>query len=640
MDEQLQRALSYLAAHQQKSGGYKSYSSAQKVPFEIVHTYQTVFVPALILAALHPYKLQPARDIKKRLADFLLTQKSRHWSFNYWYRESREAHQMPYPDDLDDTFCALSALWLYDAHLIDESALAHIVKLLIATETAPGGPYKTWLADKEAPAVWQDADLAVNANIAHFLRIALEPLPKLTALTEAAIADHGFASPYYPDEYPIIYFVSRAYRGSRQKELATYILSQTKPDGSWGSPLKTALAVSSLHQLGHSTPKTAKKYLLAQQLPDGSWPAEAFCIDPSRAGQKFYHGSATLTTALVLEALDTPTTLKRSTPKVAASQHPLLRGVERKTVAMLARLPMQDRRKTAAVLHTIAFGKNGKEIILLPEHFYNSLSQKRPLAEDVLTNLATASFCGWAAYTLYDDFIDDEGDARSLMPATILMRQSLQAFLRLVPNDAVWQRFVSQTFDTMDAANAWELAYCRCTVEGGMIVLDELPSYGRRSRLAERSWGHALVPMGILAATGISPNEPKARLLHKALHHYLIARQLNDDAHDWQDDLRAGRITYVVAELLQAHSVHAGSHQLDLVIAEMEPQFWRVTLPAICRSITYHTKKSRQLLKQSQLVVADNVITSLLDGLDDAVHTAQTHVTQAENFLQAYRQSE
>jgi len=97
-----------------------------------------------VLSCLSALEETPkVKTIKQKAAKFLLSQKSKHWSFNYWVRNSQEAKKLPYPDDLDDTFCALSALFQYDPNLINGSAMAKIITLLTAMEKKEGGPYRT-----------------------------------------------------------------------------------------------------------------------------------------------------------------------------------------------------------------------------------------------------------------------------------------------------------------------------------------------------------------------------------------------------------------------------------------------------------------------------------------------------------------
>src|SRR5262249_49160595 len=128
-------------------------------------TYRTTFFTSNILAALAVTHDPALFEVKQKSVGFLLNQKSPQWSFNYWDRQSPEFRELPYPDDLDDPFCALAALTATDPQLITGQALAHAVNLLTATEVKPGGPYRTWLVTAAAEAVWQDVDLAVNANV-------------------------------------------------------------------------------------------------------------------------------------------------------------------------------------------------------------------------------------------------------------------------------------------------------------------------------------------------------------------------------------------------------------------------------------------------------------------------------------------
>src|SRR6185369_1108944 len=179
-------------------GNFYSFSSPTISPFQTALTYQTTFTPALMLSALSAVDGASAQNVRHKLAEWLLAQRSPVWSFNYWAVGAPERRRLPYPDDLDDTFCVLIALHQHDPSIIDQACLANAVKLLIATESQVGGPYRTWLVAKNAPQVWRDVDLAVNANVAGFLRLVAEPLPSITKLMEAAIITDSFESPYYP----------------------------------------------------------------------------------------------------------------------------------------------------------------------------------------------------------------------------------------------------------------------------------------------------------------------------------------------------------------------------------------------------------------------------------------------------------
>lgn len=638
MTDWQKRGLAFLAEQQQPSGCFASFSSAQITPFVAQKTYYTTFAPALILSALQTVESSIADDIRNRLATFLLAQKSQHWSFNYWVRGSEEAAQLPYPDDLDDTFCALAALWQHDSQIVSGTGLAHAVKLLLATESQLGGPYRTWLVSKDSDKIWLDVDLAVNANIAYFLGLAADPLPNLTAYMERAIVRRRFASPYYPTPYPLVYYIARAYTGAQKPLLATFLLQLREADGNWGTPLQTALAVSSLLRLDVPKKELAKAitYLKRAQQTDGSWPAEAFCLDPAQVGVSYYNGAAALTTSFALEALSLYAAAGKTTEvqPQAIANHPVA------DMAMQAFADMDvvvSKSGQQAIRQTLQ-STNAHEIIMLPELFYASLKQQPAIAEQTLRNLALANLYGWVAYTIYDDFLDDEGQPATLPVANIAMRLSLQSFASALPNSQDFSDHVQAIFNAMDTANAWEVARCRFAIQGQNIAIGELPNYGKLNKLAERSLGHTLTPLGVLAAVGVSPTSKPARNLQKALQHYIIAKQLNDDAHDWREDLAAGRITYVVAQMLRRLKITPGNHQLDKLTVQLEQEFWHRTLPSICDIIAKHVQLSRQALAASDLLHEKNILAKLLNDIDATVAKTRTTVANAEEFLQTYAQ--
>lgn len=633
----MQKGIAFIASMQRQDGGFESFSSPTKSPFKPTITYQATFGPALILSSLSAIDDAEAQKVRNLLASWLLGQRSPHWSFNYWAKAAAQRKTLPYPDDLDDTFCALIALYRHDPLITDAACLGSVVKLLIATETQVGGPYRTWLANDEAPAAWRDVDLAVNSNIACFLGLVAEPLPNLTAMMETVIKTRSFTSPYYPSAYPLIYYLSRAYDGPLKDELAGYLKSKQR-QGWWGSPLKTALALLSLNHLGAPTNQSrAINNLLDSQRTDGSWPAEAFCLDPAVKDRPYYGGSPSLTTALVLEALATqrritevPTaTSDRPDEKLADSVYREASERQGRGTALT--------RQSQAVLSRMKRGDKDHEIVLLPYVFNDSLI--RPLLagrRELFKNLSLATLYGWTAYTIYDDFLDSEGDPQFLSVANSSLRDSLKHFYQALPGNKVFQALVDSTFDTIDSANAWELEHCRMAVTGQAITIGKLPHYTKTLDLANRSLGHILAPIGVLAAQGITPDDPRARQITLALRHYIAARQINDDLHDWQQDLRGGIITCVIARLLQESAVPAGTHTFARLIPKLQQRFWHHTLPATCTIITRHTALARRAARASRLLIRPNMITHLTKTIDLSVQKTLAEQSKAEAFLTAY----
>jgi hypothetical protein len=637
------RALQFIASQQQADGSFVSFSSPNRAPFAKKHAYTTIFTAAIMLTSLAGLEEEAAVKVRNHLAEWLLQQKSPNWSFNYWAVGAPERAALPYPDDLDDTFCALIGLQLHDQSLLGGSALAHIVKLLIATETMAGGPYCTWLVPKKSEAAWLDVDLAVNCNVNYFLSLISNPLPNLNRLLARAITKKEFSSPYYPSEYPVLYYVARACHGSKRAALVKYILGLRAADGSWGTPLQTALMVSALCSLGHTTDlESAKTYLLARQRRDGSWDAEAFCLDPAQGQRQYFSGAPALTTALVLEALhkleevwaNVKTHPSSSLDKRASSIYDTVMTAAQKQFSALG---PEVSSGALALLERLTTGSQGENIILLPYTFYQSLRVRPVLDDQLFVNLGLANLYGWIAYTIYDDFLDDEGKPELLSAANVALRSSLREFELALPRNLTFQSLVQKTFNTMDSANAWEVRHCRFTIEDYRLKLHKLPDYTGLERLAERSLGHTLTPLAILIAVGEPLDSPAALACLQALRHYLIARQLNDDLHDWEDDVNRGQITYVVSEILRDLKLRTRQQDLRRLLGVMRQQFWHLSLPRLSQTITQHIEQARQLLADHPLLQPSNALTDLLDGVALVNRETLATVMQAEDFLKSYR---
>jgi hypothetical protein len=638
----IRQGARFVAAAQLTAGNFESFSSPERVPFVAKRTYQTTFTPSIILGALSQLPEQEIQKTRERLAGWLLTQKNADWAFSYWASEEPARNDMVYPPDLDDTFCALSALHAHKPALIDATCLGRVVQLLIATESQVGGPYRTWLVANDAPQQWQDIDLAVNSNIACFLALVAEPLPSLTAFMELAITTNNLTSPYYPSSYPLAYYLARAYDGPKTAKLAKQLLDKQK-QGYWETPLQTALAVSALTQLGlHDSCDKAVAYLLQTQQPDGSWPAEAFCLDPILDGKKYYSGAPTLTTALALEALarfsrpDT-TPAKPGTKRTDNKQRAMLHNrILAAAQADVRRLDPSLLKPSQAILERIAARDTTNEITLLPYLFWRDLLTPAKQPDEFFVHLGLANLYGWAAYTIYDDFLDNEGEPKLLSAANVCMRRSLAAFEQALPGQQAFQDLVRRTFDTVDGANAWEVAHCRFAVHDKGIEIATLPNFGRANRLAERSLGHALGPMGVLAASGVTLDGPAAASMIEAFKHYLIARQLNDDMHDWEPDLRNGIVTYVTVKIIEDFKLPHGHTAFTSLVPVMQRQFWHHTLPVICNTITAHTKKARLAVQKSGLLQPDNVLLRRLDTIEASVTHTLEEQSSAQDFLASY----
>ncbi|MET0779551.1 MAG: hypothetical protein ABWY71_01820 [Candidatus Saccharimonadales bacterium] len=627
------RGIAFVRSMQRSDGSFASYSSPTLTPFNPEKEYRTTFTPALILGALAG--IDSAADIRGPLAEWLIAQRGPAWSFSYWAKDALERRTHPYPDDLDDTFCALASLHRHDPATITAARLGTIIKLLLATEQAVGGPYRTWLVPANAPDNWQDVDLAVNCNVAYFLQLVAKPLPSLTALIDKAINSQTFTSPYYPASMPVLYFAARAYSGGNTRQLAAQIIAQPTD-----TALDAALKCSALTHLDESAAAAPLvQQLCASQQANGSWPAEAFCLDPAQGKTTYYHGAEALTTALAVEALAQYRIQSRKTRPLRSrnASQPGSELIVQEAKKSFTHLGRELRRQVYAMIDQIAASDTSQEIVLMPQLFANSFRSAKPLPTDMLATLSRANLFGWLAYTIYDDFLDEQGSTPLLPVANTALRASLKEFEATLDGYADGWQLVHDTFDLIDSANSWEVAVCRGTVQGDTLTVLQLPRYGKLEKLAERSLGHTLTPVIILLLQGYKLDSPEIQGMQTSLRHYLIARQLLDDMHDWEEDLRRGHLNPIVVELMRATRLEPGDHALSELIPRLRRAFWQWTLSTMCTRTERHIAAARRAALHTKLFIPDSSFVGLLDRLDAMLKDTRAKQAAATDFLQAYK---
>jgi hypothetical protein len=236
-----------------------------------------------------------------------------------------------------------------------------------------------------------------------------------------------------------------------------------------------------------------------------------------------------------------------------------------------------------------------KEITKLSKFFYASLKVKPDIPEDFFTNVGIANFYAWMAYSIYDDLIDGEETARLLPLANILQRKSIYRYLRTSNDD-----FIQDFYDKVDNANFYELNNLRFQIDSNKITIDKIPDYEDGEFLANRAIGHILGPC-IIIEHYMEIDDLQKASLNRALECFLIARQLNDDSHDWIKDLKNGHASYVVSFLLRKAGVDPGTYSLAAIVSKLRRYFWQSGLKEISDLTINYVENSALLLKGSGL---------------------------------------
>lgn len=505
--------------------------------------------------------------------------------------------------DMCEVFSALTALWQYDPRCVTANQLAVAIRRMLESEIEIGGPYSSG----------GTVTAHANAQINLLMQLVAKPLPKIDAYLNKVILEKQFKDTEFTD-VTLLYFLSKVSTNSR---LSLYV-ADTWQTTTWQTPGRTAIALDILAD-DIETPETNRALVMLgrTQQPNGFWIGE-----PILKAASALANSHLLITALVVE------TLANHVPK---SVEPPVEGLEPRhnAIVKIAKETFytcnEPLRSTALTVvdHMRAADKNF-EIMLLPHFFALGLDVPTPLTDQQDILLCLANLYCWIAYTIYDDFLDNEGTPWQLPIANISLRACLKSYRMTLLNQEDFLHYTDRVFAAMDEANAWEVSHCRFIVKDRKLTISELPKYGTLSVLATRAFAHALGPMAILAESPVSSRQTQH--VKSAFRHYLIARQLNDDMQDWQQDVQTGQASYVVTTILRDMRMKPGTYDFAHLLPAMQKRFRQTTMLKITRRMLSHIDLSRQAFARSQTLRDKNDIYDLLNTLErSAEHSLDKH---------------
>jgi hypothetical protein len=625
LQQQIQTTCSaatlYIKSCQEKDGGFLNNTE---------HT--ATFYTGLIMSCLNT--VSSAHDavytsIIDKATAFLLQKRSAQWRFNY--NES-------YPDDLDDTFIALSALHSTHPDYCTEAVIADIVSLLIQQESSPGGPYHTWVIPHDHDA---DIDIVVNSNIAYFLSLLDIEIPQLQEYFEQAIEQGMLRSKYYDDVIVIIYFLSRVYRGKYVSVLKDIVLKRKQADGSWGNPLHTSLAITTLLRLGE-VPETltASIQSIVDSHYNGKWIPYHFFIENNEKDTLSYSYSSAHISACCVEALGLYT---RATVAVPVEIDPADNEKQYFIAQVLQEcrtipLSMEAAAQLDQAIDSVLIKDPRNESILLSYHFAKALKNKQGISDQAVCSLAVANVLGWIGYTVYDTILDGEDTIASLPLANSCARKAAALFHSVV-TASEHHAIITRILDGIDASTLWEHLHCSLEKqEEGYILPVIFPDYGTYDGLAEKSLGHALGPILLCLLYG---NEEQALYVEHFFREYLIARQLNDDAHDWLIDLHHGFLNSASLSVVQLWRERHSDEYLTVALEEKNLQcsFWEEQSDTVSDTILEHITAARLILKKITLLRDVFFLEQLLIPLEQSARMAIIERDKTKRFLAAIEQT-
>lgn len=258
------------------------------------------------------------------------------------------------------------------------------------------------------------------------------------------------------------------------------------------------------------------------------------------------------------------------------------------------------------ILKITAKNNPDKQMLLMPFYFYQSLGIKlNKENKELITKLGLINAYFWTAFIIYDDFWDeDEKAVPSLLPLANFMSRELNLFyFSFFNNSEGYNKYLKELLNKADCANYFEIKTCRfprplknIPINLEKINLVDYKNYEIKFLPAAT---HLLGPLAIMAKLNLKINSKEIKSLENFFRHYLIARQLNDDLHDFQEDLRRGHLSPAVNETLKV-SKNQGENLVDE--KELKKVFWLKTLKTLAQRIIKEINIAEKELKKIKVI--------------------------------------
>ena len=426
------------------------------------------------------------------------------------------------------------------------------------------------------------------------LKVTSSPLEKYIS---ERIKTKELTSPYYCGTIPTLYFIALWYRGSQKSQLGSLVLEALQRPQ---DPLHKAMLITAACSLEIEKTIIQKQVgeLLSLKREDG-WPATALYYEPPQGSERRYAGSPELTTAFAIEALNAHLSYAPLTPAAVEAKPRSMQTIYNEQIMTIQK-------------------QNRIEVIDPAGIMQRALGV--PLPQKSMNDINRASIDGWAAYTFYDDLLDGEADIAALGAANMAMRRAVNGFLRATNHADEFAAYVERAFVDMDSANTWELLNARNPKRA--------PDYSNLEKLANRSAGHILAYIGSLVIAGFALNGAEVQAFKQFMKHYIIAKQLCDDAHDWDQDLARGHMSVVASWI----AMDCKGESND----ERRLHFWQHTILKVNRHVRAQLQKARQQLQACAFIKDTSDFELWLEGIEEVCVKAEAGRDDTKRFISAF----
>jgi hypothetical protein len=210
----------------------------------------------------------------------------------------------------------------------------------------------------------------------------------------------------------------------------------------------------------------------------------------------------------------------------------------------------------------------------------------------------------WSAFIIYDDFWDEDKDAQpKLLPLANVMSRYFSSFFYTYFNTKnEYTNYFHEMMNNLDGANFFEITNCRFNVASCKKAgdLPEPLNFGDMKTKFYPCFGHVFGPIAILSELGYTQKSKEVKTTILFFKNYLIARQLSDDLHDFEEDFYRGHISLVVNELIKDLKKEGDSFPINR--ANIQTKFWTETIERLAKTTEIRINSAIKLLNNIQII--------------------------------------
>lgn len=524
-----------------------------------------------------------------------------------------------FKDNLFFYFLLLISVENFGRDLISTCQLIRILDSLISKEITEGGPYASSPDNK-------NIDIGTNILIDCFLRLKGVELESLEKLIDTSIRENNFYSDYCVNPYFLIFLLSKNAKKKNKDILIKYLIDNENGDN-WGNILNTSLAVISLSNLNYENRLDKEfKYLENnKKLLNNSF-------------KLFKSADFEIETTLKLNASiysKAMLTIKNIKPDIFHNFNKEEKSVIKNILKFHSNRTKNlgndfEILSTKEIIATITRNSD-KQMSLMPFYLKKALGEKaKCISNKDISQLGLNNIYFWNAFIIYDNFWDEDEESRpELLPIANYFSRNFLSYLSsefCTNND--FCAFFQKTMDKLDKANFNEVRNQRFIINGFEVdIPNTIPDYTNYESKFWPSSGHAVISVAMLMKLNYRITSPEVSNLMNYFKNYLIAKQINDDLHDWIEDLNRGHFTIATAEIIKRwKTIHPNKKKLNLNEEELMLRrlFWEsiddITTIALC-----YLKKSRKRLANLSILeepkylmqfieIEEKIITRTIDG--------------------------